>query len=176
MLPEVVLLAELKDALGGDADLLVPNLKGVVVGRGGLISGEDGGVEPLRVQAHPVGAGEELPRPVDGVPLEVVAEREIAQHLEIGAVAGGVADVLNVAGADALLAGTDAVAGGLLLAGEPGLHGGHAGVDEQQAGVVLGDEGETAKAQMALALKELEKQFPQLVETVVFGFHGYYLH
>ena len=59
---------------------------------------------------------------MDGVPPSVVAEREIAQHLEIGAVAGGVADVLNVAGADALLAGTDAVAGGS-SAGEPGLHG-----------------------------------------------------
>ena len=43
----------------------------------------------------------------DGLPLEVVAEREVAEHLEKGVVAGGVADVFQVvvlaAGAHALL-------------------------------------------------------------------------
>ena len=41
----------------------------------------------------------------DGLVLEVIAEGEVAQHLEEGAVAGGLADVLDIAGADALLAG-----------------------------------------------------------------------
>ncbi len=123
VLPEVVLLAELEDALGGDADLLVPDPEGLVIGGGGLIAGKDGGVEPLRVQAHPLRAGQKFPGPVDGVPFEVVAEGEVAQHLKISAVAGGLADVFDVAGADALLAGADPVAGGLLLAGEVGLHG-----------------------------------------------------
>ena len=138
VLPEVVLLSELEDALGGDADLLVPDPEGLVVGGGGLIAGEDGGIEPLRVQAHPLRAGQKFPGPVDGVPLEVVPEGEVSQHLKISAVAGGLADVFNVAGTDALLAGADPVAGGLLLAGEVGLHGRHAAVDEQQRGVILG--------------------------------------
>ena len=99
--------------------------------------------------------------------LEVVPEGEVAQHLKVGAVAGGVADVLNVAGADALLAGGHPAAGGLLLPGEPGLHGGHARVDQQQAGVVLGDQREAGQAQMALALKKAEKHLPQLVESVL---------
>ena len=132
VLPEVVLLAELEDAVGGDADLLIPDAEGLVVGGGGLIALEDGGVEAVRVQTHPLRAGQELPGPGDGLALEVVPEGEVAQHLKVGAVAGGLADVLDVAGADALLAGADPVAGGLLLPGEPGLHGGHAGVDEQQ--------------------------------------------
>ena len=155
VLPEVVLLAELEDALGGDADLLVPDVGRPRRRRGGLVAGKDGGVQPVGLQAHPLGAGQKLPGPVDGLVLEVVAEGEVAQHLEIGAVAGGVADVLDVAGADALLAGGHPVAGRLLLPGEPGLHGGHTGVDEQQGGVVLGDQGEAGQAQVSLGLKEV---------------------
>ena len=142
MLPEVVLLAELEDTLGRDADLLVPDTKRLVVGGGSLVAGKDGGIEAVRVDAHPFGGGQKLPCPVDGVPLEVVAEGEVAQHLKIGAVTGGVTDVLNVAGADALLAGGHPVAGRLLLPGEVGLHRGHARVDEQQGRVVLRNEGE----------------------------------
>ena len=51
MLPEIVLLAELVDAVGGDADLLVPDAEGLVVGGGGLVAGEHGGVEPVGLQA-----------------------------------------------------------------------------------------------------------------------------
>ena len=99
--------------------------------------------------------------------LEVVTEGEVAQHLEIGAVAGGVAHVVDVAGADALLAGADAVAGGLLLALEPGLHGGHAGVDQQDGFVVLGHQRKAGQAQMAFRLEELQEHFPQLIQTVI---------
>mgnify|MGYP000739028170 FL=1 len=70
MLPEVILLAELEDALGGDADLLVPDAEGLVVGGGGLIAGEHGGVEPVGLQAHPLGGGQELPGPVDASRLK----------------------------------------------------------------------------------------------------------
>ena len=108
--------------------------------------------------------------------LEVVSEGEIAQHLKVGAVAGGFADVLDVAGADALLAGADTVAGRLLFAGEVGLHGGHAGVDEQQGRIVLGDQGKAGQTQVVLALEEFQKHFAQLVQAEGFGFvHGYYL-
>ena len=87
----------------------------------------------------------------------------------------GVADVVDVAGADALLAGADTAAGGLLLALEPGLHGGHAGVDEEQGLVVLGNQGEAGQAQVAvLPLEVAEEHLPQLVETVVGMGHGGY--
>ena len=173
VLPEVVLLAELEDALGGDADLLVPDAEGLVVGGGGFVAGEHGGVEPVGLQAHPLGGGQELPGPVDGVPLEVVAKGEVAQHLKVGAVAGGVADVLDIAGADALLAGGHPVAGRLLLPGEPGLHGRHAAVDEQQGGVVLGDQGEAGQAEMSLALKKRQEHLPQFIQAKGLGLaHG----
>ena len=48
--------------------------------------------------------GQELPRPVDRLALEVIAEAEIPQHLEERLVERGLADVLDVAGAQAFLA------------------------------------------------------------------------
>ena len=120
MLPEVVLLAEAENTLGGDAHFLVPDLKGFVV------VFVDGRVQPVLVQTDHL--GQELPAPCNGLVLEVIAEGEVAQHLKIGAVAGGLADILDVAGTDALLAGADPVTGRLHLTLEIGLHGRHAGV------------------------------------------------
>ena len=173
VLPEVVLLAELEDAVLGDTDLLVPDAESLLIGGRGLVAGEDGGIQAVRVKAHPLGACEEFPRPVDGVLFEVIAEREVAEHFKVRAVARGVADVFNVAGADALLAGGHAVARRLLLAGEERLHRRHAGVDEQQRRIVLRDQGKAGQAQMAFCLKKVQEHFPQLIETVILGLrHG----
>ena len=43
--------------------------------------------------------------------------------------------------------------------------GGHAAVDQQQAGVVLRDEREAVQAQVALALKEAQVLFTQFIQT-----------
>ncbi|MPM93392.1 hypothetical protein SDC9_140529 [bioreactor metagenome] len=80
--------------------------------------------------------------------------------------AGGLADVLNVAGADALLAGANPVAGRLLLPGEPGFHGGHAAVNQKKACVVVGNQGKAGQAQMALALKVAQEHLPKLVQSI----------
>ncbi|MPM94764.1 hypothetical protein SDC9_141912 [bioreactor metagenome] len=82
--------------------------------------------------------------------------------------AGGFSDVFNVPGADALLTGAHADAGRLLLAGEPGLHRGHTGVNQQQGRIVLRDEGKAGQAEMTLALEEGKEHLPQFVETVFF--------
>ena len=114
---------------------------------------------------------------MDGLVLEVIAKGEVAQHLKIGAVAGSMADVLNIAGTDALLAGGDPVTGRLLLAGEEGLHGRHTGVDQQQRRVILRDQGKAGQTQMVFGLKEVQEHFPQLIETVVLGLrHNHFLH
>ena len=72
----------------------------------GLVAGEDGHVEPVRIDAPHL--GEQLPRPLDRLGLEVVAERPVAEHLEEGVVVVVSADVLEIvvlaAGPDALLA------------------------------------------------------------------------
>src|SRR5690606_12184130 len=87
-LPEVVLVAETEDALGRQPGDLLPELRGLVV------RVVHGGPEPLARQR--VLLGEQLPRERDRVPLEVVAEGEIAQHLEEGVVARGDANLLEV--------------------------------------------------------------------------------
>ena len=163
VLPEVVLLAEAEDALRGDAHVLVPDVEGLVVVQ------IDGRIQPGGIEVADL--GEELPAPGDGLLLEVVAEGEVAQHLKIGAVTGRLADVLDVAGADALLAGAHAVARRLDLALEVGLHRGHAGVDQQQRLVVLRDQGKAGQAQVALALEEGQEHLAQLIQTVLFRFH-----
>jgi hypothetical protein len=61
--------------------------------------------QPVRVDAQPLLVGQKLPGPVDRLALEVIAEAEVAQHLEERVVIGGAADVVDVAGAEALLAG-----------------------------------------------------------------------
>jgi len=112
---------------------------------------------------------------MDSLPLKVVAKGEIAQHLKIGAVAGSFADVLNVAGADALLAGADPMTGRLHLAGEVGFHGCHAGVNQQQGRIVLRNQRKAGQTQMSLALEEGEEHLAQLVDTIRLGIHWYNL-
>ena len=160
MLPEVVGLAEAEDVLFGNADDLVPDLKGLIVIQ------VDRGIQAVLLQAHHF--RQELPAERNGLVLEVIAEGEVAQHLKVGAVAISLADVLNVAGTDALLAGGDTVPGRLLLPGEPGLHGGHAAVDQQQGLVVGGgDQGKAGQTKMALALKVAQEHLPQFVQPVI---------
>ena len=159
MLPEVVFLAQTDHVVGGDAHLLGPDVVSLIV----LFV--DGDVELILGDGHPLVAGQELPCPGDDLFLEVILEREVAQHLEEGTVAGGDADALDIRGADALLAGGHAVAGRLLLCEEPLLHRGHAAVDEQQAGVIFRDKREAVEAQVALAFKEAQVLFAQFVQT-----------
>ncbi len=117
-----------------------PVLVGLIVARNAFFALEDGGVELVFVDAEPLGRGDQLPGVGDGVFLEVVAEAEIAQHLEEGVVAIGEADVLQVvvlaAGAHALLRGGGARVVALLDAEEDVLELVHAGVGEQQRGIV----------------------------------------
>ncbi len=68
----------------------------------------DGDAQPRGIERQPLLAGQKLPGPVDRFALEVVAEAEVAQHLEERVVIGRAADVVDVAGAQALLAGRGA--------------------------------------------------------------------
>jgi hypothetical protein len=86
--------------------------------------------------------GEQFPGELECIVLEVVAEAEVAEHLEKGVMARGVADVFQVVvlatGADAFLARGGAVVGPLVEAQEHVLELVHAGVGEQQRRVVAG--------------------------------------
>ena len=118
-------------------------------------------VTHIRDGVDAVDLGEQLPRPRDRVLLEVVAEREVAEHLEERVVARRLADLVEVvvlaAGAHALLRGRRALVRALLGAGEHVLELDHPGVGEQQRRVVGGHERARGHDLVALALEELEK-------------------
>ena len=102
---------------------LVPDRGGVVV------LARDGDQQAVLRQAEI--PGQQLPGVRDRRLLEVVAEAEIAQHLEERVVAGGVADIVQVvvlaAGAHAFLRRGGADVGPPLLPGEDVLELHHAG-------------------------------------------------
>ena len=105
--------------------------------------------------------GDELPGVLDGLILEVVTEGEVAQHLEEGAVAGGLADLVDIEGTDALLDAGGAFPRGRLGAHEVGLERHHAGIDEQQRGVVVQQRGARHHC-VTLVLEEVDEALSDL--------------
>ena len=156
--PEVRLLAQAHAALGGHADLLDPDLLGLEV----VLEHRD----PELLARQREHSGQELPGEADRVVLEVVAEAEVAEHLEEGVVARGVAHVLEVvvlaAGAHAALRARGAHVGALLAAEEAILELDHAGVGEQQRGIVARHQRTAGHACVALALEIAQEGFPDL--------------
>ncbi len=160
-LPEIVglvflaarLVADAHAAFGRHADHLRPQDVRFVVGF------VYGGPEPLGRQA--VDLGEQLPREVNRVLLEIVAEREVAEHLEERVVARGISHVLQVvvlaARAHAALRSRCAHVRALLPAEERVLELHHPGVHEQQRRVVRGHERARGHDRVGLRAKILEK-------------------
>ena len=158
-LPEVILLAQPHHMVGGDAAALGPDLIRLIVI---LI---DRNIQLIHRQLQLF--GDEFPCPAGGVLLEVIAEGEVAQHLEVGAVAGGLADVFDIGGTDALLAagGAEAAVRQEFLAGEVLFQRRHAGIDEQKACLILRHQRRRGQAGMPLADKKFEKTLTQFVQS-----------
>ena len=92
------------------------------------------------VLGEPELLGQKRPGELDRVLLEIVAEGEIAEHLEEGVMPGGVADIVEIvvlaAGAHAFLRGRGAAVGPAFQAGEDVLELHHAGIGEHQRRIV----------------------------------------
>ncbi len=110
--------------------------------------------QPVGRQAEPFLAGEKFPGPMDRFALEIIAEAEIAQHLEERVVIGGAADVIDIAGAQALLAGRGPGELELALAQEVVLELVHAGGREQHRRVPAGHQHVAGAADAALGLEK----------------------
>ena len=161
-LPEVVVTAELDDALVRHAHR-TPALDRLLVGTEAelVVAAEDGDPDVLPVEAEAVRA--RLQGELHGALLEVVAHREVAEHLEEGEVPVGHADVLDVGGAEALLAGGQPLGRRRLLAAEVGLERLHARRGEQHGGVVgAGNERGRRHAQVPALLEERQEPLPDL--------------
>ena len=137
----------------GKPDLLDPDLLGLVVA---VVHGDP---QAVGVQAEDV--GQQPPGHGDGLFLEVVAEAEVAQHLEEGAVVGVGADDLDVQRAEALLNAGGPGPGRRLVPDEVGLEGDHAGDGEEHRRVV-GDQagrGDGGVAPLGEVAREGRPQF-----------------
>ena len=135
MLPEIIGLAKSEYVFLGNADLLIPNLKGF------LIVFIDRGEQTILFQSNDL--SQKLPAPGNGLGLEIIAKGEVTKHLKVSAVASSLTDVLYITGTNALLAGTYSAAGRLHLTLKIGLHGCHAGIDQKQGLIILRDQGKT---------------------------------
>ena len=99
---------------------------------------------------------------MDRLALEVVAEAEVPQHLEERFVERGPADVFDVAGAHALLAGGRARELGIAQPQELALELVHPGGREQHRRVV-GHQDVAGAADASLGFEEFEERFAKFV-------------
>ena len=152
--PEIALIFAVSEDAGiGQADLAP-----LVVGE--IVVGEDGGDQAVCGDADHV--GDQLPGPGLGLGLEVVAEREVAEHLEHGQVRV-VADLVDVGGAEALLDRGEAVVRRLRFAHEVALEGDHAGAGEEQGGVAGRGQRGAGDAEMVALGEEVGEGLPDLL-------------
>ena len=169
-LPEVVVGAELHDAVGRHE--LPPDVVGFVVARDAVLALEHRDHQLLGRHAPDV--RQHLPGELDRVGLEVVAEREVAEHLEEGVVAVRRPDVVEVvvlaADAHHLLRGRRPRELALFAPEEHVLELVHPGVGEEQRRVVPRDERRTGDDAVTVLLEVLEERAPDFV-----GSHGRYL-
>ena len=131
----------------------------------------DGGRELVLRQAEFL--RHQVPGQFDGAVLEIVAEREIAEHLEKRVMPRGVADIVEIvvlaAGAHAFLRGGGAHIGALLDAGEDVLELHHAGIGEHQGRVVARHQRRRRHDVVAVVGKEFQKGRPDLVNAAHVG-------
>ncbi len=136
-------------------------------GAGNFRAAENGEVKLFERDREPVGRSDQFHRVGDGLFLEIIAKGKIAEHFEKGVVAIGEADIFEVvvfaAGADAFLASGGAVVVALLEAEEDVLELVHAGIGEEQSGIVGGDERRAAHDFVAALFEEAQKHFARFV-------------
>ena len=159
--PEIVGAGDADDLLVGQAGDFLPQIVGLVV------VDIDRDREPVLRQAEFL--GDQVPGELDGAVLEVVAEREIAEHLEEGVVTRGVADIVEVvvlaAGAHAFLCRGGARVRALFEAGEDVLELHHAGIGEHQGRVVARHQRRGRHDLVALPREVAEKARPDFVDA-----------
>ena len=127
--PPVVLVAVAVDAFDGHTDLVVPDIESLVVVE------VDGHVQSVRGEAEQL--RHQLPRESDRTLLEIVADAEIAQHFEEGQVLV-VPHLVDVCGAEALLAAGEAAGWRGLFSHEERLERHHSALVKSKVGSPAG--------------------------------------
>ena len=162
--PEVFVFFFAFDLIFGQTDFFVPDVVRFLVG---FI---DGDAERVLLQAEVLRTGEELPRPVDRFVLEVVAEAEVSEHFKESVVVRGAPHVVDVAGAEALLARRRAGEIELDAAQEVVLELVHSSGGEEDRRVPFRDQNVARTADTAFRFEERKVHFTKFV-----GFHDLFL-
>ena len=130
-----------------------------------IVIGINGDVEAGLIELQDF--GQEFPCPGNRFLLEIIAKGEIPQHFEESMMACGTAYVFNISGTDTFLAGRHSVFRWFYLAGEVRLQWRHAGTDQEKAGVILWNQGETLQSQMVFFIFKKRK----IIFANVIAFH-----
>ena len=144
--------------------IFAPVVRGLVVAGDAafLVAREHREGELVRVEPEPLLARQEFPGPGDRFLLEVIAQRPVAQHFKEGQVRG-VAHLVDVAGADALLHVAKAIARRMLLAHQVRHQRMHARRGEQHGRIVFRNDGGAGNHRVPLLLEKPEPHRPQFV-------------
>jgi hypothetical protein len=160
--PEVVRASEADDALGRKADPLPERDGGLVLVEAKLrVAREDAHPQTVPVDAQVL--RDELPRVLDRAFLEVLPEREVAEHLEEGQVVAVETHLVDVLGAEALLRGREERRRGRLLAEEVRHQRLHPGRGQERRAVPARRNQRAGRVTLVpLPLEEGEKAFAEL--------------
>ena len=159
-LPKIVFAAKVEDTIWCNFGHLLPIVSGFCIPtQVTLVVLENGGVQVLLGQAPPL--GEQFPGPLDGFLFIIIAKGPVAQHLEKGVVVGRLAYFFQVIvlarDPHALLRINRAGVGPAAQAQENVFELVHAGVGEQQRGVVVRHQRGAGHNSVSLADKEIKE-------------------
>ena len=159
--PEIVRGRDADDAALRQSGHLLPKVESLVV----VMIDRD---EQARL-VEPELPRHERPGVLDRGRLEIIAEREIAEHLEEGVMPGRIADIVEIvmlaAGSKTFLRRSGAAVGALLDTGEQVLELHHAGTGEHQRRIVAGDERPRRDDLVSRLAEEVEKSRAGLVDA-----------
>ncbi len=151
--PEIVFLAHAGEACRIDLHLIQPDSSRLVII---LIDGD-----PEFFCRQTELFSQQFPGELNCLALEIITEREVAQHFKEGVMTGGVSDVFQIvvlaAGADAALRRGCPRIGSLLITEEDILELHHTRIGEQQCRVIAGYQWATGNDFMAAGGKEIEE-------------------
>ena len=160
-LPEIIRAGDADDFALGQARDLLPQIERLVV------VDENGDYQAIERQAELL--GNEIPRKLDGAVLEVITEREIAEHLEEGVMARGIAHIVEIVvlatGAHAFLRGRRARIGPLLETGKDVLELHHSRIGKHQRRVIARHERRRRHDRVTVLREIVEKARSDLVDA-----------
>ena len=158
--PEVVFFSETENTLRRNSDFFVPDIECFIIIQ------IDGRIKAVCIKAYNL--CKELPRPVNGFCLKVIAKRKVTKHLKECTVTCCFTYVLDITCTDTFLAGCHSCSRRFLCACEIWFQRSHTCVNQQKTLISLRNQGKAFHYKMALALHEIKEHLTKFVHSVLF--------